>query len=220
MSVYSVYVISESGSLQMYYDRTLPAVELERTFSFPLSFVFENVDGRLAVVFGATDDIKLGYCVLAVNGVAANGTVLEDGRDILELFGNPSNFPITLRLGTPRLRPNDRITVASMFQAIHHMARVLTPCAAIEPSGIQTIETPEARIHCYESITGTKFLLITDSRIPNTARDALKLVYEAYTDYVLKNPFYAPNQPFNFEFFNARLRKICDQVEKGIYNAA
>ncbi|KAL5962927.1 Trafficking protein particle complex subunit 4 [Taenia solium] len=227
MSVYSVYVISESGSLQMYYDRTLPAVELERTFSFPLPFVFENVDGRLAVVFGATDDIKLGYCVLAVNGVAANGTVLEDGRDILELFGNPSNFPITLRLGTPRLRPNDRITVASMFQAIHHMARVLTPCpvnaetmgnsksgAATEPSGIQTIETPEARIHCYESITGTKFLLITDYRIPNTARDALKLVYEAYTDYVLKNPFYAPNQPFNFEFFNARLRKICDQVEK------
>lgn len=85
MSVYSVYVISESGSLQMYYDRTLPTVELERTFSFPLSFVFENVDGRLSVVFGATDEIKLGYCVLAVNGVAANGTVLEDGRDILEV---------------------------------------------------------------------------------------------------------------------------------------
>ncbi|EUB60747.1 Trafficking protein particle complex subunit 4 [Echinococcus granulosus] len=231
MSVYSVYVISESGSLQMYYDRTIPAIEVERTFTFPLSFVFENVDGRLAVVFGATDDIKLGYCVLAVNGVIANGTLLEDGRDISELFSNPSNFPITIRLGTPRLRPNDRITVASMFQAIHHMARVLTPTpstaevmgnsksgAATEPSGIQTIETPEARIHCYESITGTKFLLITDARIPNTARDALKLVYEAYTDYVLKNPFYSPNQPFNFEFFNARLRRICDQVERGIYN--
>ncbi|KAH9281619.1 Trafficking protein particle complex subunit 4 [Echinococcus granulosus] len=217
MSVYSVYVISESGSLQMYYDRTIPAIEVERTFTFPLSFVFENVDGRLAVVFGATDDIKLGYCVLAKT---------------VEIFqNNPSNFPITIRLGTPRLRPNDRITVASMFQAIHHMARVLTPTpstaevmgnsksgAATEPSGIQTIETPEARIHCYESITGTKFLLITDARIPNTARDALKLVYEAYTDYVLKNPFYSPNQPFNFEFFNARLRRICDQVERGIYN--
>ncbi|VDM22671.1 unnamed protein product [Hydatigera taeniaeformis] len=232
MSVYSVYVISESGSLQMYYDRTLPTVELERTFSFPLSFVFENVDGRLAVVFGATNEIKLGYCVLAVNGVNANGTILEDGRDILELFGNPSNFPITIRLGTPRMRLNDRITVASMFQAIHHMARVLTPSPVnvdamnskssivTEPSGIQTIETPEARIHCYESITGTKFLLITDARIPSAARGALKLVYEAYTDYVLKNPFYSPNQPFNFEFFNVRLRKICDQVEKGIYNAA
>lgn len=117
-----------------------------------------------------------------------------------------------------------------MFQAIHHMARVITPTPANldsgnskspssnEPSGIQTIETPEARLHCYESITGAKFILVTDSRIPNTARDALKLVYEAYTDYVLKNPFYSPNQPFNFEFFNTRLKKICDQVEKGIYN--
>lgn len=117
-----------------------------------------------------------------------------------------------------------------MFQAVHHMARVITPIpvnsdsgnsksqAPSEPSGIQTIETPETRIHCYESITGAKFILVTDSRIPNTARDALKLVYEAYTDYVLKNPFYSPNQPFNFEFFNARLRRICDQVEKGIYN--
>ncbi len=85
MSVYSVYVISESGSLQMYYDRTMPSVEIERTFSYPLSFVFENIDGRLAVDFGATDEIKLGYCVLEVNGVAAKGTALEDGRDIMEV---------------------------------------------------------------------------------------------------------------------------------------
>ena len=111
------------------------------------------------------------------------------------------------------------------------MSRVLTPLpisgelpgnskssTTEEPSGIQTIETPTARIHCYESVTGTKFLLVTDARIPNAAADALKLVYEAYTDYVLKNPFYSANQPFNFEFFNARLRKICDQIEKGIYN--
>ena len=89
-----------------------------------------------------------------------------------------------------------------------------------EPSGIQTIETPSTRIHCYESVTGTKFLLITDARIPSAAGDALKLVYEAYTDYVLKNPFYSANQPFNFEFFNTKLKKICDQIEKGTYNAA
>ncbi|VDD75811.1 unnamed protein product [Mesocestoides corti] len=214
----------------MYYERTLPTIELEKTFTYPLSFVFENVDGRLAVVFGATDEIKLGSCVLGVNGVNASGTTLEDGRDILELFANPTNFPISIRLGTPKLRPNDRITVASMFQAIHYMSRVLTPIPSSaesqsasknmdlkQPSGIQTIETPECRIHCYESITGTKFLLVTDHRIPCAARDALKLVYEAYTDYVLKNPFYAPNQPFNFEFFNTRLQTICERVEKGIY---
>lgn len=85
MSVYSIYVVSESGSLQMYYDRVTAPEEIERTYNFPLSFVFENVDGRIAVVFGATDDVKLGHCVLAVNGVNANGTVLEDNRDILEV---------------------------------------------------------------------------------------------------------------------------------------
>lgn len=101
MSVHSVYVISESGSLQMYYDRTPPPVEIQGTYNFPLSFVFENVDGRIAVVFGATPEVKLGYCVLAVNGVNANGTVLEDGRDILEVILCFSNLLSFSYLKTP-----------------------------------------------------------------------------------------------------------------------
>ncbi|VDM05080.1 unnamed protein product [Schistocephalus solidus] len=228
MSVYSVYIISESGSLQMYYDRSTPTTKVEKTLSYPLSLVFKNVDGKLVVDFGATDDIKVGYCVLGVNGVPAKGSCLEDGRDILELFSNPSNFPITINFGLPPLSPNDRITLASMFQAIHHMSRILTPVEdsskndeKIRPdshgSGIQTLETPECRLHCYESITGAKFLLVTDHRIPANARDALKLVYSAYTDYVLKNPFYSQNQPFNFEFFNDKVKRICEQIERGIY---
>ncbi len=142
----------------------------------------------------------------------------------LQLFANPINFPVTITFGIPRLSPNDRITLASMFQAIHHMSRVLTPISANtsdsakeSSSGIQSLETPECRLHCYESIAGTKFILITDSKLPAAARDSLKLIYETYTDYVLKNPFYLPNQPFNFEFFNSRLKKICEQAERGIY---
>ncbi|VDN14992.1 unnamed protein product [Dibothriocephalus latus] len=144
------------------------------------------------------------------------------------VFSNPSNFPIKINFGLPPLSPNDRITLASMFQAIHQMSRILTPVTALSKlddksrpgsngSGIQTLETPECRLHCYESITGAKFLLVTDHRIPANARDALKLVYSAYTDYVLKNPFYSQNQPFNFEFFNEKVKKICEQVERGIF---
>ncbi|KAH8862827.1 Trafficking protein particle complex subunit 4 [Schistosoma japonicum] len=163
----------------------------------------------------------------------AKGTFLEDNRDIMKVFSDKSNFPLTIKFGRPRLRPNDRIHLASMFQPLHSMARLLSPIpdsefSLIAPandkktqrvwnSGIQTLETECCRVHCLETYTGVKFLLITDVKLPMASREALRRVYEAYTDFVLKNPFYSPNQPFNYEFFTNQIKIICDQVEKGIY---
>ncbi|KAF5394528.1 Trafficking protein particle complex subunit 4, partial [Paragonimus heterotremus] len=153
------------------------------------------------------------------------------------VFSDEQNFPLTIKFGRPRLRPNDRIQLASMFQPLHQMARLLSPLAdttevantnpsadpgdkqvvSIWNSGIQSLETPACRIHCLESRTGVKFLLVTDTKLPSASRESLRRVYEAYTDYVLKNPFYASNQPFNFEFFVNQVKIICEQVERGIY---
>ncbi|CAH8868823.1 unnamed protein product [Trichobilharzia szidati] len=219
MSVYGFYVISESGSLQFYYDHSDVCVDVEK---------------KLIVDFGASDDVKIGYTVISVDGIPAKGVLLEDNRDILKIFSDKNNFPLTVKLGRPRLRPNDRIHLASMFHPLHSMARLLSPipdtkCNFVGPvisdkktprvwnSGIQTLETECCRVHCLETHTGVKFLLVTDVKLPMASREALRRVYEAYTDFVLKNPFYAPNQPFNYEFFTNQIKTICDQVEKGMY---
>ncbi|XP_018647107.1 synbindin, putative [Schistosoma mansoni] len=233
MSVYGLYVISESGSLQFYYDHSDVNVEVEKKYDFPLPFHFKAVDGRIVVDFGACDDVKIGYTVISVDGITAKGTSLEDNRDILKVFSDKDNFPLTIKLGRPRLRPNDRIHLASMFHPLHSMARLLSPIpdssfSFVSPandkkaprvwnSGIQTLETECCRVHCFETHTGVKFLLVTDVKLPMASREALRRVYEAYTDFVLKNPFYARNQPFNYEFFANQIKTICDQVEKGMY---
>lgn len=140
---------------------------------------------------------------------------------------------MVVKFGRPRLRPNDRIHLAGMFQPLHQMARHFSPIPDTKfhissehgekksqhvfNSGIQTLETPCIRVHCFESTTGVKFLLVTDIKLPPTARESLRRVYEAYTDYVLKNPFYSASQPFNFDFFTNQVKFICDQIERGIY---
>ncbi|KAF8565206.1 hypothetical protein P879_08629 [Paragonimus westermani] len=237
MSVHSLYVVSESGSLQFYYDHSTVNTEVEKSFTFPVPLTFKVFDGRIAVDFGSLDEVKAGYTVLSVNKLEAKGTHLEDGREILQVFSDEQNFPLTIKFERPRLHPNDRIQLASIFQTLHRMARLLSPLAdttevdnpnpsadpgdkrvvSIWNSGIQSLETPACRIHCLESRTGVKFLLVTDTKLPSAARESLRRVYEAYTDYVLKNPFYASNQPFNFEFFVNQVKIICEQVERGIY---
>ncbi|GAA57171.1 trafficking protein particle complex subunit 4 [Clonorchis sinensis] len=233
MSVHSLYVISESGSLQFYYDHSVSVTTAEKTFSYPIPLRLASVDGRICVDFGTVDEVKPGYAVLSVNNIDAGGTFLEDGREILQVLSDKSNYPVTVKFGRPRLRPNDRIQLASMFQPLHQMARHLSPVidSSSDPSdsveksqttniwnsGIQSLESSACRIHCLESKTGVKFLLVTDAKLPSACRESLRRVYEAYTDYVLKNPFYSSNQPFNFDFFTNQVRTICEQIEKGIY---
>ncbi|CAL8084027.1 unnamed protein product [Calicophoron daubneyi] len=230
MSVYSLFVVSESGSLQFYYEHLSCVSDIEKTFNFPLEFCFKSHDGRIVIDFGGNEEVKNGYAVLEVNHVPVKGTCLDDGREIIQYFADEENFPLTIKFGRPRLRPNDRIQLASMFQPLHQMARFLSPLANTPPSaengdkrgqtiwnsGIQSVETNACRVHCFESHTGVKFLMVTDSKLPSASRESLRRVYEAYTDYVLKNPFYSPNQPFNFEFFTNQVKTICEQVEKGM----
>ncbi|VEL18384.1 unnamed protein product [Protopolystoma xenopodis] len=86
MSVFSIYVISESGSLQYSYDHAIPLVEVEKSYNYPLPFTFKMHDGYLIVDFGAKDEIKIGYAVLSINGIPAKGAILEDGREILQVY--------------------------------------------------------------------------------------------------------------------------------------
>lgn len=66
------------------------------------------------------------------------------------------------------------------------------------------LETENFRLQCFSTLTGTKFLLFTDPNQPNV--DAIgRRVYDLYTDYVMKNPFYQMEMPVRCEVFDRRL---------------
>jgi trafficking protein particle complex subunit 4 len=58
---------------------------------------------------------------------------------------------------------------------------------------------------------GTKFLLITEPRQPNVDT-VLKRIYELYSDYVMKNPFYQLEMPIRCEEFDRNLGSYAKSI--------
>lgn len=58
--IYSIYIISKSGSLIYDYDieANFPSTEVEKTFGFPLDIKLEYLNSRITVTFGQRDNIK------------------------------------------------------------------------------------------------------------------------------------------------------------------
>ncbi|KEY81856.1 sybindin [Aspergillus fumigatus] len=71
-------------------------------------------------------------------------------------------------------------------------------------TGLESLETDKFRLTCFQTLTGTKFLLFTDPLMANI--DAvMKKIYELYSDYVMKNPFYQLEMPVRCEAFDRHL---------------
>lgn len=80
-------------------------------------------------------------------------------------------------------------------------------------TGIRELETDQFKLHCFQSITGVKFLTLTDTRQVNS--DAfLKRSYELYSDFALKNPFYSLDQPIWCPLFQQSIQQTIDTLEK------
>ncbi|GAQ06265.1 transport protein particle subunit trs23 [Aspergillus lentulus] len=68
------------------------------------------------------------------------------------------------------------------------------PNPGVPVTGLESLETDKFRLTCFQTLTGTKFLLFTDPLMANI--DAvMKKIYELYSDYVMKNPFYQLEMP-------------------------
>ena len=60
---------------------------------------------------------------------------------------------------------------------------------------------------------GVKFFVIVDHK--QTATEPLLYrIYELYTDFVLKNPFYLIDMPIRCELFDQNLKKVIEQIER------
>ncbi|KAJ5183912.1 Sybindin-like family protein [Penicillium capsulatum] len=135
--------------------------------------------------------------------------------------------------GLRKLSTNDYLVLAGTFHGVHAITRSITPKlplssttashAASSPgtstaaasgysypnpgvavSGLEFLETDRFRLTCFQTLTGTKFLLFTD---PTTGSvdTIMNKVYELYADYVMKNPFYQLEMPVRCEAFDRHL---------------
>ncbi|KAJ8100416.1 Sybindin-like protein [Lipomyces tetrasporus] len=101
-----------------------------------------------------------------------------------------------------RLSSNDYLVLSGTFHAVYAIASQISPVPS--SSGIEVLETEKFRLQCFQTLTGTKFLLISEPRQQNT--DAiLRRIYELYSDYVIKNPFYQIEMPVRCELFDRHL---------------
>ncbi|KAK9480722.1 Sybindin-like protein [Lipomyces japonicus] len=104
--------------------------------------------------------------------------------------------------GLQKLSSNDYLVLSGTFHAVHAIASKISPTPS--SSGIEVLETEKFRLQCFQTLTGIKFLLISEPRQQNT--DAiLRRVYELYADYVVKNPFYEIEMPVRCEQFDRHL---------------
>ncbi|PVD36660.1 hypothetical protein C0Q70_03646, partial [Pomacea canaliculata] len=211
MAIFSIYVINKAGGLIYQHDHNAARPEVEKTFSYPLELQLKVFDDKIVVAFGERDGIKVGHTVLAINGISSEGRYLKDGRDILETVAMEENYPISIKFGRPKLTTNEKIMLASMFHSLFAIGCQLSP----EPqsSGIEILETDTFKLHCHQTMTGIKFVILTDPK--QAAVDGLlKKLYEVYADFALKNPFYSLDMPIRCELFDENLKAAVEQAEK------
>lgn len=101
---------------------------------------------------------------------------------------------------------------------MHAIATQLNPtggkCSGIESiewHGAATGRTLPFRLHCFQSPTGVKIVMLTSPRQPQLDY-ILRRIYEIYADYAMKNPFHAPEMPVRSERFETHLTRLVRQM--------
>lgn len=79
------------------------------------------------------------------------------------------------------------------------------------PAGLEVLETENFRMQCFATLTGTKFLLFTDTTQANVDL-TMRRVYDMYADYVMKNPFYQLEMPIRCDMFDRKLGSYIREI--------
>lgn len=101
------------------------------------------------------------------------------------------------------LRVNKHVQRIPCRHSLNAISSQLSPAHGC--SGIEILEADTFDLHSFQTLTGTKFLLISTpgaSFIPSL----LQRIYELYSDYVLKNPYYEMEQPIKCEKFDLEVQ--------------
>lgn len=141
------------------------------------------------------------------------GKFLANGEDARGFLKKEENYPVSLKFGKSKLTTNERIMLASMFHSLFAIACKLSPVD--KSSGIEAIEAESFKLHCYQTPTGIKFIVLTEPRV-DKMDSLLKKVYELYADFAMKNPFYSLEMPIRCELFDANLQRLLEQTDKSM----
>jgi hypothetical protein len=99
------------------------------------------------------------------------------------------------------------LRLASSFHVMHAMAASIAPVG--NSTGIAELVCTSFKLVCFETRTGIKFYVIASpSHSAAGIQTAFSRVYEAYADFVLKNPFYALEQPIRCHKFDIAVKRI------------
>uniref|UniRef100_A0A0N5ATW2 Trafficking protein particle complex subunit n=1 Tax=Syphacia muris TaxID=451379 RepID=A0A0N5ATW2_9BILA len=216
MSIYKIFIINRGGSLIYDWEGKNDAVSVEKTFSYPIDIVLEVIDQRVTVVFGERDGIGLRYTLVAVNGfrVQNSSVTLEDGKayEVLEYLKDEAHFPLNLRFAPPAITPNEKIILSSTFHSLFTIAAQLSPVS--KSSGIEVLSTSQFRLHCFQSTTGVKFVIVGVANVSTGIEGLLRKIYELYADYALKNPFYSIDMPIRCQRFDDAIKNLIEKHDK------
>ncbi|KAI0391155.1 Sybindin-like protein [Xylariaceae sp. FL0594] len=129
--------------------------------------------------------------------------------------------------GLNQLNTNDYLVLAGTFHGVHAITTRLNPLQANQrplssaaggipsrpdpPAGLEVLESENFRLQCFNTLTGTKFLLFTDTLQANVDV-AMRKVYDLYADYVTKNPFYQLEMPIRCEAFDRKLNSYIREI--------
>merc|ERR1719468_92710 len=133
---------------------------------------------------------------------------LKGAGDLIEYLDIKENYPLKLKFGKKALTTNDKLVLTGRFFGLYSLAWQLAP---VPSSGIEVIETDEFRLNCFHTITGIKFIAISDMKQQNVEQ-FLRKTYEIYSDYALKNPFYLMDQPIRSDLFDNNLQAAVDAL--------
>ena len=118
-------------------------------------------------------------------------------------------FNKNLSSNAPPITVNDCLRLGSTFHGLH---AITTQIAPIKSGGIEKVETDHFKLHCFQSLTGTKFVLTATPTLSDM--DAiLAEIYTIYSDYVLKNPFFETDQAIRCELFNKHIDALFKKYE-------
>eukprot|EP00752_Nemacystus_decipiens_P016409 g14666.t1 len=112
-----------------------------------------------------------------------------------------------LSAAAPRLTSNDWLRLGSTFHSLHAIAAQVAP---VPSSGIEKLETDTFKLQSFQTLTGVKFVITAEAGTPDLGA-VLHEIYELYTDYVLKNPFYELEMPIRCELFTLYLEELIER---------
>lgn len=112
-----------------------------------------------------------------------------------------------------RLTSNSYLQIAGVFHGMYAITSQLAPTKEVS-SGIRSMEADCMKLRCFQSVTGTKFIITTEpARNDIELDDFLSQLYSLYADFVLKNPFYDLEQPIhNCDKFHITLNTLIESV--------